>query len=175
MARKTDKEYAMGELQKFANAYCKAAAMKAQELIVNKAKSLMEDYYNDCKPSQYVRTYNLHDNAISPLLETGDKIYKGGVMFSSEKMNEYSRLVPDRSSEKGIFGYTKSIEVLDEGEKEKVLEKFYSGSHYANTAVSKNAIDVMNEFLESKELADECRIAGLKYASSQNYKYIWKF
>ena len=128
MPRKTDWQYAIDELQAYANKACEEAAKHAQKLLTEKAKKLMDNYYDEYTPHIYDRTNNLHDNAIKPLYSLHGTNHLGGVTISSEAMEEYKRLVPDESKGVGILGkyYT---EQLIPGEKDIVVKNWIEGTH----------------------------------------------
>ena len=128
MPRKTDWQYAIDELQAYANKACEEAAKHAQKLLTEKAQELMDKYYDEYSQNRYDRTNNLHDNAIKPLYNLHGTNHMGGVTISSEAMEEYKKLVPDESKGVGILGKYYTEEIIP-GEKNKVVDNWFEGIH----------------------------------------------
>ena len=159
------------DVYRYAQNYIRGAATEAQRLMVEKAHTVLQDWYADYDPKVYLRTNNLLNNSYKGVLRGSRWSWTGGIQLSSDFMDNYYATTP------GIYGYQKGV-VLD-GVKDKIFETaIMEGKHgYANTAkiTSPAPHTLLDEYFNSNEFMTAVLAAGERAAQSAHYNLEYNF
>lgn len=159
------------DVYRFAQNYIKGAAKEVQRLMLEKTRTVLQDWYADYDPRVYLRSNNLLNNSYRGYLVGNRWSWVGGIQLSSDFMDEYTDSVP------GIYSYQRGC-ILD-GVKDKVFEAaIMEGKHgYENTQkiTTPTPYSALESYFNSNELLEAAIAAGDRAAKSAHYNLDYNF